>query len=153
MTLTLIDLTVHSNQQAFDAVARHLSKMTARAVIPNPREEYRLTNPWVCVYETPDGKEHCAIGGLLVLDTPEKHEWARATMGGTDDVAWYEGEGVGVGTYVDFGGIDSDLLAALQSVHDEQYNWNESGFFAWEKMDEIADRYGLSREALDALGV
>lgn len=146
--MDLITLSVTTEQEAFDAVARHLATMPERAVIPNPKPEYVGTNPVVCVYETDDGKRRCALGALMVLDTPEKHQWARTTMGGVDDVGWTE-EWPEQGR-VDYGDISWELLAELQNAHDTEEHWGPQGFDlnGWAFLADVAVNYGLNTDAL-----
>lgn len=143
----LIKLSVQTDQEAFDAACRHFARMTKRAV-----------NGSSCVYETPDGKNHCIVGALLKLDTPDKHQWAKHVGGGWDDVAWQEDYGVECledlpagGYLVDVNGLTYELPADLQNIHDEAANWDEDGFIGWWMLEDLAINYNLNTKVLDAV--
>lgn len=140
----LIKLVVHTDQEAFDKAVNYFATAPKRAVSPDTSS---------CVYETEDKKQHCVVGALLKLDTPEKHRWAQTAQGGVDDLIYDGNEDLGIlepGSYlIDVNGINPDLLGALQNAHDDRYNW-EDGFVGWGQMTIIAADFGLDTKALDA---
>jgi hypothetical protein len=153
MDTTIITLKAKTNQEAFDMVARHLKNMPRRAV----------TEDADCVYETEDDKNKCAIGALLVLDSPRKHKWAKRVRASISDLvcsrresAERRAESAGVEAFcVMPGDVDISLLQAMQRAHDSGDHWVANGFGVggWRWMRRLAEDYGLNTKALDALGV
>jgi hypothetical protein len=153
MDTNIITLKAKTNQEAFDMVVRHLKNMPRRAV----------TEDADCVYETEDDKNKCAIGALLVLDSPRKHKWAKRVRASISDLvcsrresAARRAERAGVEPFcVMPGNVDVSLLQAMQRKHDDSGCWNADGFsdWGWDAMRAIAFSYGLNTKALDALGV
>lgn len=142
----LIKLVVHTDQEAFDKAVNYFASAPRRAVAPDAS---------FCVYETEDRKQHCVVGALLKLDTPEKHRWAQNASGGVSDLAYCEGEDLGhlePGQFViDTNGVDEELLVALQEAHDNRFNWElDVGFVGWSELAEVAEAFGLDTKELDA---
>lgn len=146
MTAQLIKINARSNQDAFDKVVRHLASMRQRAMI---LDENTGT---ICMYETPE-KEHCAIGALLVLDTPEKHAWAQEAKGDVESVLYdpeYPEYMPQDGFSIDPGDFDPCFLAGLQGLHDAPANWGDDGFEGWDDLLDFAVDYGLETEVVNA---
>lgn len=142
----LIKLVVHNDQEAFDKAVNYFATAPKRAVAPDAS---------FCVYETEDKKQHCVVGALLKLDTPEKHKWAQEARGGVSDLAYCEGEDLGdlePGQFViDTNGVGEELLVSLQEAHDNRYNWEQGvGFVGWSDLAEVAVTFGLNTKELDA---
>jgi hypothetical protein len=155
-TPRLIKLTVKDDQQAFDKVMRHLSKMTEPAMGPNPKPG-AMGMPKLCLYETPDGRR-CAIGALMDLNAPKKHAWAKSVVAGFEDIQYdpdYDDDQYPEdGYWVDVGNVNPWLLIDLQVLHDTLANWTDGvGFHAWDLATNIAKLHGVNMDALDALGV
>lgn len=150
MDMNIIKLKVHNNQEAFDAAVRHLNGMRRRAATADAR---------TCVYETEDGKANCVVGALLVLDTPDKHKWAKKVRASVENVlrgtlhrSIGRGDGDRPGEYlVDENGVDPGLLARLQSIHDDKFSWSPEGFVGWGRLRAGAAAFDLNTKALDAL--
>lgn len=151
MDTNIITLKAKTNQEAFDMVARHLHGMVARAY-----DHKDLA----CVYETEDDKSRCAVGALLVLDTPAKHRWAKKVRAAIKDLVYGQREKAtahaecsGLAPLCVFpGDVDVSLLQEMQQAHDSQYDWR-GAFTGWDRMRDIAGEYDLNTKALDALGV
>ncbi len=118
-------LTVDTDQEAFDAVVRHLAAATVRAADMNG-----------CAYLTSGGLR-CAVGALL--DDPS----SRAVELPTIELFLAVDDGL-----IDVGDIDVDLLQGLQGAHDVACNWSDDGFVGWDEMRDIADTFGLSTAVL-----
>lgn len=143
----LIKLVVHTDQEAFDRAVNYFATAPKRAVAPDTS---------FCVYETKDRKQHCVVGALLKLDTPEKHRWAQTAQGGISDLVVTPGEDLSFleepGVFaIDINGIDPDLLLALQETHDNRYNWEQDvGFVGWSELADVAATFGFDTKELDA---
>lgn len=149
MDMNIIKLSVHNDQEAFDAAARHLKGMRQRAATPDG---------YNCVYETEDGKNNCVVGALLVLDTPEKKSWAKKVRNSVTNLLKgreRRNDETGPVYRIDKNGVSEYLLANLQGAHDSAHYWSADGFNeqGWERMRYIAEGYDLNTKALDALGV
>lgn len=143
MDMNIIKLNVHSNQECFDKAVRYLKGMPRQATtVPGGS----------CVYETEDGKLNCIVGAMLVLDTPDKHSWARSIRSGVKDIlrGGRKVEGGGSRYAIDQNGVASDLLSALQGVHDSGNHWDVRGFVGWWRLEQVAHSWGLKTDVLDA---
>lgn len=121
-----IPLKVKTDQEAFDAVVRHLAALPERAA--NPLGD--------CKYATGDGRR-CAVGALL---------------DGTDEELYriYGSVGGGADYFIDYGEVTPWLLGDLQTVHDPSGNWQPGGFTAWAQLEVVAKRYHLDPAVLEA---
>lgn len=144
-TQKLIKLVVHTDQEAFDRAVRFFASAPRRAV--NPTSNF-------CVYETPDGKNHCVVGSMLKLDTPEKHQWARTAQGAFSDLAYdeeWDDPAESREYLIDPNGINWELMAALQNAHDYADEWGPDGYRGWASLATIAIDFGLDTEVLHAV--
>lgn len=149
MDMNIIKLSVHNDQEAFDAAARHLKGMRQRAVTPDG---------YNCVYETEDGKNNCVVGALLVLDTPDKKSWAKKVRNSVNNLLKGRErryDETGPIYRIDKNGVSEHLLSQLQGAHDSVHYWGADGFnwSGWQRMRDIAVSWGLNTKVLDALGV
>lgn len=112
-----IKLKVKTNQQAFDRVCRNLAKMSKRAY-----------DDGACQYLTDEG-ERCAIGGLLSRRGCKKIRGS---------IQFRIKDGI-----VDPGDVSAELLTDLQTAHDRKSHWDDNGFFAWDELEKLAEKYGL----------
>lgn len=147
MDMNIIKLSVHNDQEAFDAAARHLKGMRQRAATPDG---------YNCVYETEDGKSNCVVGALLVLDTPEKKSWAKRVRNSVSGLLLGRAPRhleTGPIYRIDKNGVSEYLLQQLQGAHDSSDYWDETGYKGWGRMRFIAEERSLNTKALDALGV
>lgn len=136
-----LKLTVHTNQQAFDAVARHLSTATERAVVKG-----------ACVYLAPETGARCAVGCLIDADALQmKAAWGALRPNGNAFTGGIEAlkEVVNIDP-----AISDKLLVDLQNVHDNQNCWNcDLGFTAWSALIDVAVDHGLDCKVFDTLGL
>jgi hypothetical protein len=111
---------ISKNQTAFDTVVAHLRLQKKRSAKPG-------TN--VCMYRGPDGTK-CAVGVLIPDDQfdPAKESQHVSDLHSTIPALQ---------------GIDLDFLCELQRVHDSAVNWDESGFTAWDLLEQTAAQYDL----------
>lgn len=88
-----------------------------------------------CMYEDPAGNR-CVIGYML----PEAHPAIADRYFGNvghliqqyPDLAWL---------------LNTDTISVaehLQEIHDEESNWDESGFTGWDRIQWLAESFGLS---------
>lgn len=118
-------LTVKTNQEAFDAVVRHLRTMP-----------YRAYANQACCYWQSDGPS-CAIGAITVNPQLLQRE--------NTGVDWLISDGI-----LDPGTVDLRLLMRLQTLHDTEMNWlDDSVFVEWDEAREIARTFRLSTAVLD----
>lgn len=117
-----IKLTVNTDQEAFDAVVRHLKNLKGRAALGA-----------FCVYLTADGR-NCAIGAIM--DNPHM-----ASRGAVLDL-------IDDGT-LDPGELNPHLLDNLQTAHDRQYHWDGDVFIGTKYLRQLAKSFGLSTAVLD----
>lgn len=148
----LIPLTVSTNQEAFDAICRHLAQMT----------EQSATDSGSCVYRRVDGNR-CAIGAVItdenydfrmegasILDLTRAGwcRWGDKTLWGKDPYV------VKIVT-----SISSYLLGDLQEQHDMASNWRDDmgyplgRFDGWDRVKDVGDAYNLNLSVLDELKV
>ena len=111
---------ISKNQTAFDTVVAHLRLQKKRSAKPG-------TN--VCMYRGPDGTK-CAVGVLIPDDQfdPTKE---------IQHISYLHS------TIPALQGIDLDFLCEVQRVHDSAVNWDESGFTAWDLLEQTAAQYDL----------
>lgn len=125
-----IKLNVETNQEAFDAVVRHLRKQNRQA-------------SWdgACAYRTPPGGR-CAIGALIDDDQYNK------TI-----------EGQSIRELIADRVVDTDisdgLLVELQVLHDRTDSWNDTEKMQWVSENAIAElrviayKFGLDDKIID----
>jgi hypothetical protein len=123
----MLTLTVNTNQEAFDAVARQLATQKGQAFDENRGS---------CLYVTEDGRR-CAIGGLMNATDDEIFE-ELDRRGLESDVYGLASEG-----QLDAGDISETLLSRLQFTHDASDNWQDDTFVGWAKLLQVADDYNL----------
>lgn len=121
-TTTPVRLTVSTDQEAFDAVVRHLAQLDGRSIADG-----------TCVY---NGKK-CAIGAIV--DDPDLLELLSAGVMSIAELI----------DHVDIGVVDLDLLEVLQATHDLYTNWDDNKFADWDHLRCIASGYGLSAAVVD----
>jgi hypothetical protein len=152
---TIIKLKVSDNQEAFDAVVRHLAQQTERAVIENPDTGES------CSYFVRDenGKviNMCAVGALIdqtLIDWDnDPMDW-NAGMGVDDLFTEYDSEydlREYEWTAEDPDGISLELLGCLQGVHDSYrpFDGGQLTGAGWGELYRIADRWDLDTKVLD----
>lgn len=123
-------LIVNTDQEAFDAVVRHLRAQNRQA-------------SWdgACVYRSQAGTS-CAIGGLISADDYHPSIEGKTVREMIDD-----------GTLVT--DVDPYLLQRLQSMHDDSESWSNTEKMAWvsaqgiAKLREIAARFHLDGSIID----
>lgn len=130
----MFKLKVKTNQEAFDAVRVHLSKMKRQSI---------RTGTNMCLYAGPKGAR-CAISAII--DAPWKGVKA------LDDQ-----ESPAIGTLINkglvlSGNVKPNLLSDLQMVHDNASNWDpEIGFCGEPTLETVAMHHGLSFRPLEEL--
>ena len=120
----MMKLSVSTNQEAFDAVARHLSSMPERSMMPHGD---------ACAYRGVGGAS-CAAGALIEGEIP----------------AIYEGQSVSV-LPIERGEVNITLLGELQYVHDQFCNWGDDGFDNIQALEWVAENFHLSPAILPTL--
>ncbi len=123
----MFNLTVKTDQEAFDAIAAHLNKGKGRCMGPKG----------VCAYYDEDTDNNCAIGAIV--DDPASME--NAHMGEGVDTLFRE-------RVLDVGNVSLRLLTTLQTVHDGPENWRGKKFTAVDYLKSIGLNYGLSLDNL-----
>jgi hypothetical protein len=121
-----IKLNVNTNQDAFDAVVRHLKAQNRQA-------------SWdgACAYRTPSGLK-CAIGALI------------------DDDCYNKGlEGIAVNKMELLTDVSVALLQDLQTVHDFTETWSNTDKMQWVSpvgvahLQRVARQYDLDASVVD----
>lgn len=125
MTTIALKKNIKTNQQAFDAVCRHLAKQKERA-IDNSN----------CRYSTDEGKR-CAVGALVTVGDARKCE---QRYGGND--VQYIG--------LELGEVDVELLASLQHDHDTA-NRHQGVQGIRNRLRFTADNFGLDSSKVDLI--
>lgn len=125
--MSKIPLTVKTDQEAFDAVVRHLATLKGRAF--NARSGS-------CVYATHDGRR-CAVGALLDAPNEQVRRIHGSVGGGADD-------------HIDYGTVHSTLLEELQGIHDDEFNWADDRFAGWPLLADLAKAARLDPAVLEA---
>ena len=131
MTTTITtDLSVKTNQGAFNAVVRHLAKMT---------KGRSLNENGACSYRGRDGNM-CAVGALITDDYLAR---CRDRQDDSSIRSLVENEQINIGN------VDVDLLQALQNTHDISASWHGARFTDYAKLRTIARKWGLKTNVLD----
>lgn len=131
MTVTPCKLLVNTNQEAFDAVVRHLKAQNQRAVQPSAN-----FSSGQCMYWTSEGLM-CAIGAIV--EHPDRLPTGRV--------------GLLIASFaIDPGEVSTALLDKLQWAHDCFNHWdNDNADFNEEGVQylaEIAAQFDLSLDVL-----
>jgi hypothetical protein len=142
MSDKVITLSVTTNQEAFDAVVRHLASMNRQSVVIESEGLDPFGEPLSgsCAYRHPDGRK-CAIGALIPDDQydpiiEKSNVWSLVT-------------GLRSGTpRLDAGTISTDLLINLQDAHDDWNNWDRTGFNRYNLLEAIGKWYDLDTTVL-----
>lgn len=129
--MSAIKLRVQTNQEAFDAVVRHLATMTGPSLKQNGD----------CAYLGQKGA-HCAISHLLDCDDAKRRNLDRRS----DSSVW----GLCGSGEIDPGVVDVPLLERLQARHDGE-EWVNGRFTGWDSLRHIANAFGLSVAVIDEL--
>jgi hypothetical protein len=112
-----------TNQEAFDKVALHLSKMPGRCW--NQEDES-------CEYLREDGNR-CAIGSLLTQEEAE-------SVDNISVVELMRDDNINVPSLA---GLDRLLLQDLQRLHDNSNHWEDDRFDAWSELIRMGEIYNL----------
>ena len=125
-----------SNQETFDTVVAHLRRQGSKAQSRDP-----TSGVISCLYRAPDGKR-CAAGCLIPDDRYEP-ALELSAVGGTAEANHYGSNEVTL--LIEQLGHDIELVAALQSVHDN------SDVADWEAaLERLATDFGLRYSAKSA---
>lgn len=115
-----LHLTVDTDQEAFDAMVRHLAQLPHRSTSDNGDD---------CSYSG----LRCAVGAILNdPDEAERHH-----------------SGTNVRELPIDTNVNVDLLASMQFTHDCNFLWGDQGFEAWYALRDIANQFGLSAAVVD----
>lgn len=112
-----------TDQEAFDKMVNHLATLRDRST----------TSGGLCVY---NGSK-CAVGALF---TDYEQDKFGDTDGDVRDLFEIMHE---VGHDTPLFNLDRDMLMGMQSLHDDEYNWDEDGFNGWLDVKSIASRLNL----------
>ena len=117
-----------TDQEAFDAMCRHLLGMKKQSATRTGNCRYRAA-----------GDLRCAVGVLIPDD-----QYSRALEGSA--VTWIVGEVPALK------GLDVVMLEKVQSIHDSHWNWDKRGLTieAKERLRTIAADFHLSPAVLDS---
>lgn len=132
-TTSFVIVPYTSNQEVFDLAARHLLTQKAKARIQRDESSNQR-----CLYRAPDGCK-CAVGALIP-DEIYQPEMDQGDTGIDEIISRFPT----IATL--FSGVDDDLLADLQTVHDDYIvsRWGEH-------LRALATDYGLSAAVIDEL--
>ena len=139
--MKIYNLTVQTDQEAFDAVVQHLAAQKEAAMS-------QFDGRKVCVYQTTDFKR-CAVGGIL--DAGPGDIILQDLQANVDDLihSVYGVRGVKFET----GDVSTGLLLELQHIHDNQFNWGNkhTGLEAIgiEALRRVARSRGLNQAVVD----
>lgn len=138
-----VHLKVHTDQEAFDLIVRHLSMMRTRAGFYVDGMEGDPVCEFSCMYIMADGSR-CAVGALIddddigdLIDVQcgveeMAQRYADIDAYDRDDPNGHRWEGVSM-----------RLLGQLQNMHDRAENWGPNGFEAWGQLHVVAAAFGL----------
>lgn len=120
----MFNLTVKTDQEAFDAVVAHFEKGLGRCA----------NSEGDCVYFTPTN--NCAVGAIV--DDPMGLQYALDESCEGSNVSNVVGNG-----WLEIGEVDEDLLSRLQLAHDRRASWDGRSFTDWDAMETIARDFCL----------
>lgn len=121
-----------NNQQAFDTVVAHLQEQGCRAYVGDEVPGY-------CVYLDKETGHRCAVGALL---SPRTLDMVGDFEGGVSRLLRHFKSAAS-----DLNGVDPSLLADLQSVHDDAYNWRSDESMK-DALHIVGKRYHLDLSSL-----
>ena len=120
-------LSLKNHQQVFDFVVDHLYTQGRRSLESGWPQDHPGDD--VCLYRDGNGAS-CAVG-CLILD----EEYSE----GLESLDTY-----GLVEIIPRLGPFTELLDALQTVHDRPTNWDDGGFKGYEELQDIAQIAGLT---------
>lgn len=136
----MLTLKAHTDQEAFDLVIRHLAFQPRRSTDEHGN----------CIYIAgpdnllPDGKRNRCAAGALIAESDEEALAEINEFDANSGVGWHgmvdDQYGPGL---VDAEDVDTELVSALQDLHDTSSNWVDDGFANWTDAYAIAERFGV----------
>jgi hypothetical protein len=140
MTFTL---KVATDQEAFDAVVRHLAQQTDRCT--SDSDHGASDHGASCVYQRADGNR-CAVGALIDVSDEELLKFEQEVLVGLTETSV---RSLVARRYLSIVGVDIVVLSLLQQAHDSGYRAPGEPFNNWAELEQVAQRFHLDRSVID----